>query len=186
MPIITNPQATDPQNNPSHSQLHRDEIEAIIALEGNIKKKFTKDIAREIEDLTEKTTLHNDDLILIEDSEDIYNKKKVKKSNLSTNLSKATGSDIDTGTDNDKYVTPKAIADSKVFSPTSLDYFNAPQGFLINGKIVRTVDSGNMTFAIKTLAGNDPSATDPVYCRIGNTVRSITSALSVTLNATTK
>lgn len=61
---------------------------------------------------------------------------------------------------------------------------NAPQGFLINGKIVRTVDgSGNMTVAIKTLAGNDPSATDPVYCRIGNTIRSITSALFVNINA---
>ncbi len=54
----------------------------------------------------------------------------------------------------------------------------APQGFLINGKIVVT-DAAGITVAIKTLAGTDPSATDPVYCRIGDTVRSITSALSV-------
>jgi len=116
-------------------------------------------------------------------------------------LSKATGSDIDTGTDDDKYVTPKAIADSKlsftdgvetltnktltnpIFTNGTIN-FNAPQGFLINGKIVRTVDgSGNMTVALKGLDGNDPSTTNPIYIRIGNTVRAITSALSVTCAA---
>ena len=54
----------------------------------------------------------------------------------------------------------------------------APQGFLINGKIVVT-DAAGITVAIKTLAGTDPSATDPVYIRIGDTVRTISSALSV-------
>lgn len=62
---------------------------------------------------------------------------------------------------------------------------NAPQGFLINGKIVPSVASNNLTVAIKGLDGNDPSATNPVYCRIGDTIRSITSALSVTKNAGT-
>jgi hypothetical protein len=62
---------------------------------------------------------------------------------------------------------------------------NAPQGFLINGKLSVSVASNNLTVAIKTLAGADPSASDPVYCRIGNTVRSITAALSVTKNAGT-
>jgi hypothetical protein len=84
------------------------------------------------------------------------------------------------------------LLDRLVFNPTRTSYLydnnftaplNAPQGFLINGKIVRTVSSGNMTVAIKTLAGNDPSATDPVYVRIGNTIRSITSALSITAAA---
>jgi hypothetical protein len=54
----------------------------------------------------------------------------------------------------------------------------APQGFLINGKISVT-DAAGITVAIKTLAGTDPSATDPVYCRIGDTVRTISAALSV-------
>ena len=54
----------------------------------------------------------------------------------------------------------------------------APQGFLQNGKIVVT-DAAGITVAIKTLAGTDPSATDPVYVRIGDTVRTISSALSV-------
>ncbi len=54
----------------------------------------------------------------------------------------------------------------------------APQGFLQNGKIVVT-DAAGITVAIKTLAGTDPSATDPVYVRIGDTVRTISAALSV-------
>jgi len=62
---------------------------------------------------------------------------------------------------------------------------NAPQGFLTNGKIVPSVAASDLTVAIKTLAGADPSASDPVYCRIGDTVRSITAALSVTKNDAT-
>lgn len=60
-----------------------------------------------------------------------------------------------------------------------------PQGSMINGKITTTVSSNNLTVAIKTLAGNDPTATDPVYVRIGNSIRTITAALSVTKNAGT-
>jgi len=62
---------------------------------------------------------------------------------------------------------------------------NAPQGFLINGKILPTVSANNLTVAIKGLDGNNPSSTNPVYCRIGDTIRSITSALSVTCSAGT-
>lgn len=61
----------------------------------------------------------------------------------------------------------------------------APQGFLINGKLSVTVASNNITVAIKTLAGTDPAAGDPVYCRIGDNIRTLTSALSVTKNAGT-
>lgn len=62
---------------------------------------------------------------------------------------------------------------------------NAPQGFLINGKISRSVASNNLTVAIKTLAGTDPTADNPVYVRIGDSLRSITAALSITINAGT-
>lgn len=68
----------------------------------------------------------------------------------------------------------------KIFS-----LLNPPSGFLINGKIVPSVTSNNLTVAIKGMDGNDPSATNPVYVRIGDTVRSITAALSVTKNAAT-
>ena len=58
--------------------------------------------------------------------------------------------------------------------------FNAPRGFLLNGKFEVT-DSAGITVAIKTLAGTDPSSSNPVRIRIGDTVRSITSALSRSL-----
>jgi len=52
-----------------------------------------------------------------------------------------------------------------------------------NYKIVPSVASSNLTVALKTLAGNDPSANDPIYIRIGDEIRTITGALSSTLNA---
>ena len=58
--------------------------------------------------------------------------------------------------------------------------FHTPAGFLINGQIVTSISSDDLVVAIKTLAGTDPSASDPVYIRIDNVIRSITSALSVT------
>lgn len=74
---------------------------------------------------------------------------------------------------------------NKTLGTSNLLSFNSPRGFLINGKIVPSVSSNNLTVAIKGIDGNDPSATNPVYCRIGDTIRSITAALSVTKNAGT-
>lgn len=82
----------------------------------------------------------------------------------------------------------KTFTDIENFLPNNLTgsfNFNAPQGFLINGKLSVTVASNNLTVAIKGADGNDPSATNPVYCRIQDTIRSITAALSVTKNAGT-
>jgi hypothetical protein len=59
----------------------------------------------------------------------------------------------------------------------------SPEGYLLNGKIVPSVTSDDLTVAIKTLAGTDPSATDPIYVRIGDTVHTITSAVTKTWNA---
>lgn len=58
---------------------------------------------------------------------------------------------------------------------TSAEY--APQGYMQNGQIQTFAVTNDLIVVIKTLAGNDPSASDPVLVRIGNTVRSITSAL---------
>lgn len=58
-------------------------------------------------------------------------------------------------------------------------------GVMLNGKLSVTVASNNLTVAIKTLAGTNPSSSDPVYIRINNTVCSLTTSLSVTKNAAT-
>lgn len=46
--------------------------------------------------------------------------------------------------------------------------------------ITPSVASNDLTVALKTLAGSDASATNPIGVRIGNTFRSVTAALSVT------
>jgi hypothetical protein len=63
---------------------------------------------------------------------------------------------------------------------------------VVNGKFVATVSSNALTVALKTLAGADPSASDPVYCYFRNATltdgapvkRSITAALSLTVPST--
>lgn len=55
--------------------------------------------------------------------------------------------------------------------------YQVPRGYMINGKLSVT-DAAGITVALKTLAGADPSETDPVFVRIGDTTYTITSALS--------
>lgn len=55
-----------------------------------------------------------------------------------------------------------------------------PQGTMLNGYIETSISNNDLVVAIKTIAGLDPSVSDPVYVRIGNEIRSITAALSVT------
>ena len=63
--------------------------------------------------------------------------------------------------------------------------YNLPRGAMINGRIAVSVASSNITVAIKGIDGNNPSATNPVYVRIGDNIRVLTAALSVTKNAGT-
>lgn len=60
-------------------------------------------------------------------------------------------------------------------------------GGLINGFIRVTVASNNLTVAISTSSSSqvDPTAANPVYVWIGDTLRSITGALSIAANAGT-
>lgn len=60
-----------------------------------------------------------------------------------------------------------------------------PTGGLINGKIVVSVASNNITLAVKGRDGNDPSTSNPVFVIINAKVRAITAALYITLNAGT-
>jgi hypothetical protein len=61
----------------------------------------------------------------------------------------------------------------------------ANPGQLYGGYFQVTVTSNNLTLAIKTTAGNDPSATEPVFVNIGGTVRVIAATTSTTKNAGT-
>ena len=149
-----------------------------------------------ISDLTELTSPADTDEVAIVDKSDTTqastgSTKRITRSNfLGTNLSAFEGITIkdeddmasDSATAVPTQQSVKAYVDTYGFSGAT---FNAPQGFLLNGKIVPSVASNNLTVALKTLAGTDPSASYPVYVRIGDTVRSVTSALSVTKNAGT-
>jgi len=92
----------------------------------------------------------------------------------------------DMSSDSDtKLATQQSI--KKYVDDNSADFsaLNQPDSFVINGRIVPSVASDNLTVAIKGVDGNNPSASNPVYVRINNSIRSITSALSVTKNAGT-
>jgi hypothetical protein len=56
-----------------------------------------------------------------------------------------------------------------------------PDGTMLNGKLSVTVSSNDLVVALKTQAGNDPSANDPVLVKINGTWRSATAATSMTL-----
>jgi hypothetical protein len=101
---------------------------------------------------------------------------------LANVVSKTTGA-LDTTKTVD--LTTAQTLTNKTIGTTNLISFNAPEGFLINGKIVPSVADNNLTVALKGLDGNDPSATNPIYVRIGDTVRAITAALSAVSNAGT-
>ena len=56
--------------------------------------------------------------------------------------------------------------------------YQPPRGYLINGKI-SVLDSAGITVALKTLADADPSESDPVFVRIGDSVQTVITPLSV-------
>lgn len=73
------------------------------------------------------------------------------------------------------------LTSTLVSNVTTLKSIN---GQMINGVITPTVNgSDGLVLSLKTFAGTDPSALDPVYITINNTLRTITSALSVTVAA---
>lgn len=81
--------------------------------------------------------------------------------------------------------TVNALLTASMWNNMSQYIRDMPSRGLIGGIIQPTVAGNNLTVAVKTLTGNDPSANDPVYVWINNTLRSITGALSITRNAGT-
>lgn len=61
--------------------------------------------------------------------------------------------------------------------------FQFRDGTMINGRIYPTVSGNNLTLAIKTLSGDNPSVDDPVIFYINGVRRVLTTTLSVTLVA---
>ena len=157
---FTNPATSDTLDSPSHAGQHTDANDAIEALEAKVGKNSSA-----------VTTSHDYKLSGVTGTD-----KAVSK----------TGTEVLTN----KTLTTPVIngAVTGTITPPLTFYganFYAPEGFLLNGKIVPSVASNNLTVAIKGLDGNNPSSTNPIYVRIGDTIRSITSALSVTKNAGT-
>lgn len=65
----------------------------------------------------------------------------------------------------------KAYGDRALNTTLNIHPLYAPPGFVINGKILVTDTGSGINVALKTFANADPSATDPVYIPIGNSVR---------------
>jgi hypothetical protein len=84
------------------------------------------------------------------------------------------------------YVIDDAGVVNGPLSPGTYGNLFSEDGVVLNGKISVTVATNNITVALKTLAGTDPSSLDPVYVRINNSIRSVTASLSLTLNAGTQ
>lgn len=81
---------------------------------------------------------------------------------------------------------------SNAVTPIKLATASVPYaGGMLNGYLVESRAANAATFAVKTLAGTDPSATDPVYvafrsATVGSgafVIRTLTSALTLTLSA---
>lgn len=75
----------------------------------------------------------------------------------------------------------KAYSDRTVNTFLNVHPLYAPQGFPINCKISVTDTGTGLAVALKTLSGSDPSSTDPIHVRLAGAIRTITSALSVTI-----
>jgi hypothetical protein len=58
-------------------------------------------------------------------------------------------------------------------------------GHLVNGRLVASVSGGNLTVAVKTLSGADPSSGNPVHVIVGDTARTLSEPLFVTASSGT-
>lgn len=195
---LTNPNAADPLNSPSHSTQHADANDAIEALETKVGVNSSA-VTTSLDYLVKNTsssdpghkhTLANGATDVTASAAEVNKLDGVTATTTELNY-------VDVATPGTAEATKAVILDAnKDFNFGTGDItatvgtfisINSTfsQGTLINGQITTSVSSNNLTVALKTLAGSDPSATDPIYVRIGNSIRSITSSRSVTKNAGT-
>jgi len=76
---------------------------------------------------------------------------------------------------------PGGTPDSQKIYMSNLVSQFPPVGLMQNGKLSVTVSASDLIVAIKTLAGTDPTTSNPVRVNIGGTVRTISAATSITL-----
>ncbi len=104
---LTNPISTNPLNNPSQSAQHADENDAIEALEAKVGVNSSA-VNTSIDYLLKSTSSSNPG-------------HKHTLADGATDLTKASGAEINTGTDDAKFATAKAIADSNVSFPAKTE-----------------------------------------------------------------
>jgi len=105
---------------------------------------------------------------------------------------KIAGQTVTAGNIANQTITAAQIANNAITASQTAPGVSASTLFtavMVNGTIVQSQAANAQTFAIKTLAGNDPSAADPVTFLFRNataatgnyTVRAVTAALSITI-----
>ena len=82
-------------------------------------------------------------------------------------------------------VDPGDVAPAYDLSATGSGAFKYGQLMFRHYKIAPSVSSNNLTVALQHLDGSDASATRPLFFMINGSLRSVTAALSVTMNAAT-
>lgn len=194
---FTNPNPSDKQNNPSHSLQHSNENDAIEALEAKVG--VTNSAVTTSHDYKLSGVTGSDKAASLTGTETFTNKtltspkinENVVVTATSTELNYVDIATLGTAeaskavtADSSRNVTSGAgVLTWQNIVATSGMQFNSPQGFGTNYRIVKSVASNDVTVALKLLDGTtDASSTAPMSFRIGNTLRSVTGALSFTLN----
>jgi hypothetical protein len=138
------------------------------------------------DDYTEITTPADGDTALLHDVSETTVGQKMKRitwANIKATLASVFNPYVAPGTSGNVLTSDGTDWTSAAASAGGV--ISGPGSFMDNGVITVSVASNNLTVALKTIAGADPSAGDPVKVRIGNVYREITAALSVTKNAAT-
>jgi len=74
----------------------------------------------------------------------------------------------------------KATFDAALKKAAKLIAHCMPEGLLVNGQISATIAGTTLQVAIKTASGANPSTSNPVWCRIGTRIVTLTAPLSLT------
>lgn len=176
---FTNPAGTSLQSSPDHAQQHSDVNDLGEAIEAVLGTTGGTSVLRSFVAGNFAARINSSGVLQQIVSGTINNSTLGTPSITGGTISNTTLNSLTLGTPS---ITGGTVA-SAVIGATNLISFNSPQGFTINGRISVTSPALNLVVALKGLDGNDPSATNPVYVRVGGAIRTITAALSLTVNS---